>query len=89
MQNIVVVLDGTEHTAALVAELTSAGAQVTAIGQNFREVVAVMNHGVYPLVADLADPEQWPIVVARVEARFGAVTEVIDPADRLAARTAA
>ncbi len=88
MQNIVVVLDGTADTADLVGELVATGAHVTAIGQNFRHVVSVMNHGVYPLIADLTDPEQWATAVARVESKFGTITRVYDPAGRLAARAA-
>ncbi|MDF0530184.1 hypothetical protein P0W64_06905 [Tsukamurella sp. 8F] len=88
MQNIVVVLDGTAQAEQLVADAAAAGAHVTAIGRNFREVVAVMAHGVYPLVADLSDPEQWDYAVARVEQRYGSIDRVIDPADRLAVRAA-
>jgi hypothetical protein len=88
MNNVIVVLDGTEATEQLVADLSGFGARVTAVGANFRQVVAVMGSDVYPLVADLHEPGQWELAVSRAEARFGAVTRVIDPSGRLAVAAA-
>ena len=88
MNNVIVILDGTEETKQLVADLTGFGTRVTAVGTDFRQVVAVMGSDVYPLVVDLREPGQWDLAVARAEARYGAVARVIDPSGRLAASAA-
>ncbi|ADG79748.1 Putative short-chain dehydrogenase/reductase OS=Tsukamurella paurometabola (strain ATCC 8368 / DSM / CCUG 35730 / CIP 100753 / JCM 10117 / KCTC 9821 / NBRC 16120 / NCIMB 702349 / NCTC 13040) OX=521096 GN=Tpau_3161 PE=4 SV=1 [Tsukamurella paurometabola] len=84
VKSVVVVLDGTKATVELVGDLTRAGTRVTAVGENFRDVVAVLSGEVYALVADLSDPEQWDTALLRAEQRHGAVEQVLDPAGRLA-----
>lgn len=86
--SVIVVLDGTEATARLVAELSAAGDRVTAVGASFRDVVSVLSGDVYALVADLADPEQWATAVGRAEARHGTVGRIMDPSGRLASLAA-
>ena len=85
---VIVVLDGTDATARLVAELSAAGNRVTAVGTNSRAVGSVLPGAASPRGADLADPEQWATAVCRAEARHGTVDTVLDPAGRLAARAA-
>lgn len=85
---VVVVLDGTQATADLVAELACAGTPVTAVGSNFRDVVSVLSGDVYALVADLADAEQWQTALLRAEQRHGTVDRVVDPAGLLALKAA-
>lgn len=87
-QGVIVVLDGTDETARMVADLSRAGTPVTAVGTNFRDVVSVLSGDVYALVADIADPEQWETALLRAEQRNGAVAEILDPAHRLAPRAA-
>ena len=85
---VVVVLDGSQATNNLVAELARTGTSVTAVGSNFRDVVSVMSGDVYALVADVRDPEQWQTALVRAEQRHGTVDRVIDPAGALAAAAA-
>ncbi|CAM3800134.1 MULTISPECIES: short-chain dehydrogenase [Tsukamurella] len=84
VKSVVVVLDGTKGTVDLVAELSRRGTRVTAVGENFRDVVSVLSGDVYALVADLADPEQWETALLRAERRHGTVEQILDPAGRLA-----
>jgi hypothetical protein len=84
VKSVVVVLDGTKTTVDLVAELSRGGTRVTAVGENFRDVVSVLSGDVYALVADLADVEQWETALLRAERRHGPVEQILDPAGRLA-----
>lgn len=88
VESVIVVLDGTEETARMVADLSSSGTLVTAVGSTFRDVVSVLSGDVYAMVADLSDPEQWETAVLRAEARHGTVGRILDPAGRLAPRAA-
>ena len=85
---VIVVLDGTDATARLVAELSAAGNRVTAVGTNFRDVGPVRPGAVPGPGAAPADPALGAPAVWLAAARHGTVDTVLDPAGRLAARAA-
>ncbi len=83
-RGVVLVADvGFEYGAAIATEFLDAGWSVAVTARTITELVRVMAgkpaHRFFGIVADPTDRAQAHRVVARVTARFGEVTRVVDP----------